>query len=374
MRMKLMMKLILPGLIPLFLMGCWSAEEITDRQIVLAAGFDQTENGRIRLSLQVPIVEELLPIFGSPQVNKKSFAVLSAEGEDLFEIVPALQSKTQSALFFGQLKTVLIEEEMARKGLTGIIDSLRRHPRIPPQAHVVLVRDDASTMLNHSLWHKRVPGSSLIKFFHIKGKKDQAYDQPIWVLARNINLATQDAFLPILEYDSAEETYIIKGLGVFHNDRLVGKLSGEETRMFGLLSSRARNAYLNLTIPEYGRVGMRQVRSKAKIGFKRKETGPVMTIDVKARGSLGEITKMAFKLSPEDRQQINGAVSAYLKREMEKTLQKLQALGSDLLALGEVYRIHNPMTWEASLWESLYPRIPVELTVQFTMENYGVMR
>src|SRR5690554_5460289 len=112
-------------------------------------------------------------------------------------------------LFFGQLKMVLIEEELARKGLTEIIDSLRRHPRIPPQAHVVLVRDDASTMLNHSLWHKRIPGSSLITFFHINGKRDQAYGQHLWELARNINLDTQDAFLPILEYDSAEETFLI---------------------------------------------------------------------------------------------------------------------------------------------------------------------
>jgi len=59
---------------------------------------------------------------------------------------------------------------------------------------------------------------------------------------------------------------------------------------------------------------------------------------------------------------------------MRKTLQKLQDLGADLLALGEVYRIHNPLSWEAAAWERLYPQIPIELMVNFTMDNYGVMR
>lgn len=80
-------KAVLLCLIPFLLMGCWDAEEINDRVIVLAGGVDLVDNGRIKLALQVPIVEEVLPIFGSPQVNKRSFAA-----------VPKLQSKTQLPL------------------------------------------------------------------------------------------------------------------------------------------------------------------------------------------------------------------------------------------------------------------------------------
>lgn len=367
-------KALLIWLLPLFLMGCWSAEEINDRIIVLAAGVDQVANGRLRLSLQVPVVEEILPIFGSPQVNKRPFAVLTAEGESVFAAVPTLQSKTQLSLFFGHLKTVLIAEELAAAGLKSIMDGLRRHPRIPPQAHVLLVKDEVPTMLNHSLWHKGVPGSSLVSFFHVRGKRDQAFEQSVWQLDRNINLATQDAFLPVLAYDAAEETFVIAGLGVFRNDRLVGELSGEEARMFGLLSGETRNAYLNLHLPAYGWVTMRQVRAKVRIGYKREPTMPVITIAIKARGVLGEATQTALKLNREDRRRINHAIGAHLEREMRRTLQKLQDYGADLLALREVYRMHNPLTWEAAAWERLYPQIPIDLKVEFKMDNYGVFR
>ncbi|MBA2133895.1 Ger(x)C family spore germination protein [Capillibacterium thermochitinicola] len=367
-------KALLFCLFPLILMGCWNAEDINDRVLVLAAGLDQGENGRLRLSVQVPIVEELLPIFGSPQVNKGSFAVLTAEGESIIGAVPTLQSKTQRTLFFGHMKTVLIAEELAAAGLKSIIDALRRHPGVPPQAHVLLVKDEAAAMLSHALWHKGIPGISLVTFFHAQGKRDQAFDQPVWRLVRNISLPTQDAFLPILEYDTDEETFIIEGLGVLHDDRLVGELSGEEARMFGLLSGNTRSAYLNLPISEYGWVAMRQVRAKTKIGYKKTRTGPVITIDVKAHGCLIESTKMAVRLNREDRQRIDHAVSTHLEREMRKTLQKLQGLGADLLALGEMYRVHNASTWEPSAWERIYPEIPIEVKVEFTVDNYGILR
>ena len=60
------------------LLGC--GRDLTTGLLFWAGGVDLVDNGRIKLALQVPIVEEVLPIFGSPQVNKRSLAVLTAEG------------------------------------------------------------------------------------------------------------------------------------------------------------------------------------------------------------------------------------------------------------------------------------------------------
>ena len=89
---------------------------------------------------------------------------------------------------------------------------------------------------------------------------------------------------------------------------------------------------------------------------------------------MGESTKMAVNLNREERNRINREFSVYLEREMGKTIEKLQALNSDISALGEVYRIHYPLTWDAVEWERLYPQISVELSVEFALDNYGVMR
>ena len=367
-------KAMLLCLIPLLLTGCWDAEEVNNRTMVLAAGFDRMETGGVKVSIQVPIEEELLLISGSSQTSGRPFGILTAEGDSVHASVSGLQSKTQGTLFYGHIKTMVFSWDLATNGLRETIDALRRNHDIPAQAHVFLVKDQASTMLDHNLWHKRVPANSLVLYAHVKGKADQSFSQDIRELARDIEVKTQDAFVPLLSYDQDEETFIISGLGIFHHDRLVGELSGEEARMFGLLSGKSRNAYLHLAVPEYGGITMRQVRAKSKIGLKKNGFEPVITIDIKAKGNMGESTRMAVNLSSEDRDRIILAFNIYLEREMRKTIEKLQALNSDILALGEVYRIHYPRVWEATDWGRLYPQIPVELSVEFALDNYGVMR
>ena len=58
-------KAVLLFIIPFLLMGCWDAEEINDRVIVLAGGVDLVDNGRIKLALQVPIVERYYRSLGA---------------------------------------------------------------------------------------------------------------------------------------------------------------------------------------------------------------------------------------------------------------------------------------------------------------------
>ena len=44
-----------------------------------------------------------------------------------------------------------------------------------------------------------------------------------------------DVYIPFISVSQPEQAYIIKGLGVFHHDRMVGELSGqrnEDVRFF----------------------------------------------------------------------------------------------------------------------------------------------
>ncbi|NLW55776.1 MAG: hypothetical protein GX050_04020 [Firmicutes bacterium] len=153
-------------LLPLFLSGCWDAEEVTKRTVVMALGLDRMENGRIKVTLQLPIVEELFPLSAGTPVVEKPFSILSAEGETGFAAVPGLQAKAQRSLFFGQIKALLISRKLAETGLKGVIDPLHRHAKIPPQAFVYLTEDRANDMLDHSFWHKRIASEVLVDYFH----------------------------------------------------------------------------------------------------------------------------------------------------------------------------------------------------------------
>ena len=247
-----------------------------------------------------------------------------------FAAIAGLQSKTQRSVFYGQIKAILIGKELAEKGLKKGIYPLNRYAKVPPQAFLLLTKDKAYEVLDLSLWDNRIPASALVDFFHAQEKGDQAFSQQIWEFSRNINSRTQDGFLPLLAYDQEDKAFIINGLGVFHQDRLVGELSGEEARMFGLVSGRSQNAHLHLSVPGFGSLTYRKIRARPRISLRKNAMKPVFTIDLKVQGYLAESTEGEIKLTKEDTRIIDREVSKYLHREMVKTLQNIQALNSDL--------------------------------------------
>jgi len=355
------------------LSGCWDQEEVSKRALVLAMGLDQAAEGKIKVSLQIPIVEELLIVPSGAAVSAKPFALVSAEGSSAFATVPGLNAKTQTSLFFGQIQTVFINTELARKGLTGPTDFLRRHPTVPPQAFLLLTERPAHEMLEVRLISKRIPSYSTVTFFHSNNKKDQVFPQRIWEFNRNIRSQTQDAFIPLIEYDTKEETFIIKGLGVFDGDRLAGILSGEETRMVGLLTGKTRNAYLSIPTERFGRITFRKVTAAPRTKIEHNGHQLLFRFHVNAQGFLVESTRGITRFTPEDLEWIQTETALYLNREIKKAVQRLQALNSDILALGEKYRAHYPRKWDPANWKLLYSEAKIEVSVKFTVTRNGTM-
>lgn len=355
------------------LSGCWDQEEVSKRAIVLALGLDQTTNGKINVSLQLPIVEELLIVPSGAAVSSKPFALISAEGTSAFAAVPGLNNKTMSSLFYGQLQTVVINTALAKEGLTGPTDFLRRHPTIPLQTLLLLTERSAHDILNATLISKRIPSYSTVTFFNTPNKKDRVFSQHIWEFSRNIRSQTQDAFIPLIDYNAKEKTFTIKGLGVFDDDRLVGVLSGEETRMFGLLSGKAHNAYLSISTEQFGRITFRKVTATPKIKIKHHGKQLLFQVRVNVQGFLVESTQGATRFTPDELKLIQSKTALYLNREMKKTIRRLQSLNSDILALGEKFRAHHPREWDPIEWKQLYPEAKIEISVKFTMNRAGTM-
>ena len=148
--------------------GCWDAEDINNRAIVLALGLDVTPEGRIQVSLQIPVIMDIhVPAMQGGQKPVKPFQIVSGESDTPFGAVPELQSKTIRSLFYGQIQAVIISADLARHGLKPLVDFLERHPKIPPQAWVILTRGRAEDFLNTPLFTKEISGIATSKFFSL---------------------------------------------------------------------------------------------------------------------------------------------------------------------------------------------------------------
>ena len=346
-------------------------DDINHRAIIEALGLDQTSTGRIQISAQIPIILD----FGSKGAERttKPFHVVSSESDSSYGAISGLETKTGKNLFLGQLKAVVISTDLARNGLRPAIDFLEREPVIPIQTVVLLTKGSALEILNEPVISKEIPAHSFRNFLRSAAKADLAYLMAEWELLRDITSGPEDAYLPLVAIDKPEH-FSIRGIGVFHRDRLVGELSDTETRMFGFLANKAKNAYLSLPVGTMGQATFRQVTVKTKIKTVITGNRIEFFIKTRAKGLLVELTggKLNFKLN--ELKLLEKAVEHTVTEEMQKTALHLQAMNSDIFGWGELLRATRPAVWRRIKWEDEFPRAMAQINFRFNVERTGTYR
>jgi hypothetical protein len=143
--------------------------------------------------------------------------------------------------------------------------------------------------------------------------------------------------------------------------------------MFGLLSGKARNVYLNIRTPKYGCISFRKVtaRPKMKLSFKEKEI--IFTITVNTKGYLIETTENKTRFTRNDFKRIENLTASYLTREMIRTVDHLQRVNSDILGLGERFRAAFPEQWVSRSWNKTYPEVKIRVNSKFAITRTGTM-
>lgn len=353
--------------------GCWDISEINRRTIVVALGMDAAGDGKVKVSLQIPLAESVSARTETNQPPSKTFYTITNEAESPMAAIDGLQSKTGNDLFYGQLKVVIFGASLARSGLLASTDFLQRVPVLPPQGLMLLTDGNARDIISQEISSKDVPGLVILNFLEESSKSDLAYPLMGWQLVRGVNIDTEDIFLPVINFDQEEKTFIIKGIGVFHHDRLVGILSDSETRMFGFLTNRASNAAPSFPSGKLGRMSYRvmaNTKTKAIVAGKQLR----FLVNVKLKGSLVESTKAKTQLSLKEISALEKVVGREFKSEMMKTVRHLQELNSDVLGFGELLRAMHPKVYRRLNWEREFPRVPVQITVKFNLEQSGSFR
>ena len=358
--------------------GCWDVEEINRRAIVIALGLDLTPTGMIKMSAQIPVITDLASGgsgSGRAAAPPKPFHVVSSEAETSYSTVGNLQSKTSNEFFLGQLKTTIISTDLAERGLKPYINFLERHPEITSTSVIVLTKGSALEILNTPLNSKDIPGLSIMNFLRRSSKADLAYTLREWQIVRGTVVGPGDVYIPLISISQPEQAYIINGLGVFHHDRMVGELSDNETRMFGFLTGKARNAYPSVYINnEIGTATFRNVAVNSKIKAIAKGDQLEFLIKSRAKGFIIELTSSKAPLDLQDIQAIQTKTEQAIKEEMVKTVHHLQELNSDILGFGELVRATLPKTWQRINWDTEYPRVKVHIDFKFNIQKSGTHR
>ncbi|WP_371381319.1 Ger(x)C family spore germination protein [Sporomusa aerivorans] len=397
----------------LLVSGCAGARESDDIAYVLATGIDKSATpGQLDVTYQVAVARALGGGEGGGGGEKQAVVNITITAANLAEARNLLKSAISRIPNLSHNKMFIFGEELAREGLGDIIAPFLRYrefrgsifvmvvnggtaksyieankPRLealPSRYYesMLLTNDETSYYLRSTIheFYTRLKGGSASPFTVLGGiNQGQETVKPDRRLLPGQKVNDFYAgHLP--KSPGAQNPVEIMGTALFREDKMVGKLTGQETRMLAILRNEYSKGFIIVADPL---VQNKQVNVAARLGespkIKVRLADGRTYIDIKILLE-GEVTSVSSGInyeSKEYRPLLEHAVSNLVKLQMERMLTITQELGSDVAGFG-YYAKRNFSTfqeWEQfePRWMSTYQHAEIAIDVETKLRRHGLL-
>lgn len=359
----------------LLLGGCWDGRELEKRAMVLMIGLDRSEAG-VRLSLQVARPQSLS---GAATEGSSGggdvVTVVTREGSDVSAALHALQLAVDRDLFFGHTRVVLIGEELAREGVTELLQPLYGGASLLPRsAWLFVVHGSAEEVLGLRPSLDRIPATYLTNFFDNRLLLQRPYDVTLGAFRRRLVTPGEEPVVVWVSPGQPDQSApTLLGLAAFRADRFIGGLGENESKGWLLTQNQAPPGRLPIDCPgRSGRFAVRVISSENRIrpiaqGDSLKGLRALISVRARVEG----IDCEANLEEPQEVSRFEQALRQRLGELATASIQMAQQeLQSDVFGFGRATYRFAPRAWPGDeRWNRLFPELPVEVAVQVVLDD-----
>lgn len=375
------------------LSGCWSRREITETAFAgaMAVDWDEEEQQYV-LTLNI-----LLPVAGGPGQGAtggtkadpagKPVWTIQARAKALDEAVGRLERLSPRRLYLAHVRSILIGEAMARRGIGPVLDFLVRLVEIRPTLWVGVVRGKAAELQTARPTMEGYPANGPMGYHDLIERRSAG---PAFRLAAVIATLSEegiDLVLPSMRLAGPEgdpttltvggppaREVEVGGAGLFRGDRLVDWLEPDEAR--GLLWGLGRAGLGPVVTPCPGGGGsavyrLRRNHTRARVD--RTGRSARATLEVRLVADIDEVECLGGPRTPERIRTFEKALEGEVRREVESVLKLVRKHRIDPLGLGQRLFRRDAAAYRAleRRWPQILAEMPVKVEVEVSVPRMG---
>ncbi|WP_161568356.1 Ger(x)C family spore germination protein [Anaerobacillus alkaliphilus] len=249
--------------------GCWDRTEIEEVALVIAIGLDKGENGSVKVTYQIAN-----PVVGSNLATGDVTAseVITLHSADIVSARDLANISISRTLSFAHAKSIIVSQELARSDeFLPIITAAIRDRHVRRELHFIVSKESAEQFIREENLTLEVRPH---KFYDLMARRwEETGLTPYSTLSRFYSITENDGdlFLAISATRGTEETKItadnddyyagevekrssnqIQMIGsvVFKKGKIIGELTGEETRLALWLRPEERADMMLITLED----------------------------------------------------------------------------------------------------------------------------
>jgi spore germination protein KC len=374
--MKIVKKLMVVCIILtscLIFTACWNYREINELNIISGFFIDVGEKG-YKYSITAEVLAPKL-VTGK-NIIKSRF--IESQGDTIFKAIRNIAEVDGKKAYSSHAKVMIISKAVAEQGLISVIDFIYRNPEPRSDVHIIIA-DMSETKQIFKLYGEDVS----IRVDEILGDESQITTYKSVDLRQYLNALNNEGISPVapiiyLSEIGGKKMPRIGGLAVFKFDKMIGKLSAEETEFFSLINPKIKGGLLVINNEACGslvKVNLRILSGKTTVEPVYVNGSITMKINIIIDVVIGEIGGSEDFITKGKRGELEKNAENHIEQGVSNLIRRVQEqYDSDIFGFGNAVKNSMPDLWKnlKNNWDEEFKNLKFKTAVSVNIKTSGL--
>ena len=368
-------------IITMIALGCWDNKDVNDKSFVSAIGIDKGEEEPIEISLQI-LRPNFIKAYQMGATDECPFIISSTTGDTIFEAVREQLKTINRKPFYAHLKLIIIGEEMAKRGISDILDFFLRNHETKITPKILIVKDHkAKDLIGVRSEIDNIPAVRLEGILENNTAQATTREVNLIDVVQELSAVHGSVVIPTMIAEDKEnlknsKDLKIEGSAVLHKDQLIGYLDTGQTRGYLFIKNEVDGGIINIDNPKEKdrKVAIEILHAKGSMGVSIEGEDLILKIKVKLRGALAEEHGSADLANEE----ILDELEKRVEKSIEETIKNVLEIGQktykrDFFGFGNKVYGKYPHYWKEvkDQWDEEFSKLPVHISIDVDVDSTG---
>ncbi|QNU65972.1 Ger(x)C family spore germination protein [Ruminiclostridium herbifermentans] len=352
--------------------GCWNYKDIENSLLVTGFAIDKSEREGKYL-----VTVEVLDFEMSGKEAKQTTKFIELKGKTIFDAIRNAINLGGKKLYWPHANIAIISEQIAREGITPIIDFIYRDSEIRSELNLVISKENtAREVLMQDMLISQTSSDCIHNMIH--GQKIAGKFHNIMTYQLLSYIVSVDGILPAIELKEnlGKKTAQLTSTAIFKSDKLVGYFDEEESQAQLLILDKIMGGVItinedNSTTSE---IALEIFKSKTKVKPRYIDNKLTIDIDVKIEAAIAENATNENYMSGKNFLKLKEDAEKKVKESIENVIKKSQLeYNADVVGFALEVQRDLPKLWRQveNNWDYTFKNIESNVNVSIQIINSG---
>jgi spore germination protein KC len=371
------------------LMGCWDQQELADISLVTGIALDKGKKAKFDLTVEVINSKELTT---KTQAGNAPSLAFTLEGNTVSELAQKMNVGVSKRLIYSHMRTLVIDEKVAREGILDFLDFLDRNREIRGDFNLLVSRgvkaadvlkitypfQKASTLKLHTQLQTFVQnwgGDPNVRLDDVIKTWTSPGREPVLEAVKVKGIPEKGGSVDNMKKVAPDAIVVADSLALFKKDKLKGFLSLEDIRNFLMTQNKLVHTAVSVPCAKNKFVGIRIFGSNTNTKVRMMKNRAVVHLKVDDEAYIDGMQCKDDLEQISTYMKIERLTEKEIKHQLAATIQKVQKkYQADIFGFGEVLHHQDYPSYKRvkKNWNNYFKDALVNIDVNVRIKRTGI--